>query len=416
MPIGPLYVVSKTRRQLIFFWSYVEWGGAQIYLLAIMKQAKHDWNVKVVLPRASSPEIVGFIKAVGVDYDFIDFSLDLKPAHTLKRKLERQWHRIRAELLTFKHLRRYDLRESILHIDAIPWQSWILLFLLTLHGNVFVTIHNALPQAVPKWRRLVWKTRLNFLAGLERFHFFAANQHALDSLKEFVRRDHWSKLKLTRAAIDPVEINNIANTELDRRAILEKHGMPGDKFIVLCVGQFVDRKGRWIFLAAAQKLAEEHQDILFLWLSPKPPDIQERSKIQEYGLNDRFRLVLSACIGTRREDVLNFFRIADIFVLPSLWEGLPIAILEAMALGIPTVSTSVNAIPEAIKDLETGILVKPGDSDALANAIDRIKTDESLRRSLAKSGRDHVLEHFDERLTARIALDAYERCFLTAGR
>ena len=135
------------------------------------------------------------------------------------------------------------------------------------------------------------------------------------------------------------------------------------------------------------------------------------SKINEYGLNDAFRLILSESVGKDHLDVLKFFRIADVFALPSFVEGLPIALLEAMAMGVPSVSTNVYAIPEAIKNNETGILIEAGDSEALANAILALKSDAKLRQRLVKDGRDHVLKHFDEREVAKIVLAAYEESF-----
>ena len=67
-------------------------------------------------------------------------------------------------------------------------------------------------------------------------------------------------------------------------------------------------------------------------------------------------------IGTEHVDLFKLLRLADVFALPSYVEGLPISIIEAMALGIPTISTNINAIPEAIKHLETGILIEAGNS------------------------------------------------------
>jgi glycosyltransferase involved in cell wall biosynthesis len=92
-------------------------------------------------------------------------------------------------------------------------------------------------------------------------------------------------------------------------------------------------------------------------------------------------------------------------------EGLPISILEAMALGIPTVSTNINGIPEAIKHLETGYLIEPGSSDALMNAVLEIKNDERLREKLSKNGREYVLNKFNEKAVAQIALERYSNSF-----
>ena len=108
----------------------------------------------------------------------------------------------------------------------------------------------------------------------------------------------------------------------------------------------------------------EESRCILSWL-PSIPSREDQKKIDDFGLGSNFRLVLSDQIGVERIDVLRFFTIADVFVLPSFVEGLPIALLEAVAMGIPSISTNVYGIPEAIKHDETGLLVEPGDADEL---------------------------------------------------
>jgi glycosyltransferase involved in cell wall biosynthesis len=79
-----------------------------------------------------------------------------------------------------------------------------------------------------------------------------------------------------------------------------------------------------------------------------------------------------------------------------------------MALGLPSISTNVYAIPEAIRHLDTGMLIEAGDSDALAKAIFKLKNDRELRDKLSNNGRKHVITNFDERDVARIAIKSYE--------
>jgi glycosyltransferase involved in cell wall biosynthesis len=106
---------------------------------------------------------------------------------------------------------------------------------------------------------------------------------------------------------------------------------------------------------------------------------------------------------------------ADIFALPSYVEGLPIALLEAMALGLPCVPTNVYAIPEAIRDGETGLLVERGDPRALAKAILALRDDRDLRLRLGEKGREHVLNQFDERTAAACAIQAYREALNDGG-
>jgi glycosyltransferase involved in cell wall biosynthesis len=218
----------------------------------------------------------------------------------------------------------------------------------------------------------------------------------------------WDRIKVTFTAVNPPQIDEALDAAFDRPETLERHNISPDDFVVLCVGNFVDRKGRWIFLDAARRVCESDPDVAFVWLTPQLPSLEDQERIKEYDVGNKFRLVHSAALGTERLDILSFFRIADVFTLPSYVEGLPIALLEAMALKRPSISTNVYAIPEAVKDLETGLLIEPGDADGLAHAILKLKDDPILRAKLSEAGRKFVIASFDEREAAATAIAQYE--------
>ena len=286
--------MTEPKRKLIFLWTYTEWGGAQIYLLAVMKRAKELFDIVVVLPRESMPDILGFLDRIQIQYDFIDACLDTSPAPTIAAKIRRQWRRIYAEWTSFQYLMRYDLSDSILHIETAPWQSWILLTALAIRrAHVFVTMHNIMPRS-SAWRELIWKIRMQFVSRLPRFHIFPSNQDTKDRLKGWVSNKFFDEMEVTYTAVNPVEIGEAASAELDVAETRRKHGLDPNKFLVLCVGQFIDRKGRWVFLDAARQIAAGHDDIAFAWMTPKIPDAADQAKIAEYGLGDTFKLILSA--------------------------------------------------------------------------------------------------------------------------
>ena len=271
-------------REVILSWSYIEWGGAQIYFLSIIKNAPLNWRFTIVLPKNSKPDIIKFFEPYGVKFEFFDNSYGLFEAHGFVGKLKRQWQRICSEYSAYRKLRGMNLENKILHIENAPWQSWILIFMLTRLGNIFVTMHNALTENVPNWRKKVWSWRLNFLMKQPNFHFYAANQDAIESLRRFVKPEHREKFVLTRASINPREIEKVLQNDFDRSSLLKKHDLPADKFIVLCVGQFVDRKGRWIFLDAVRKIAQNEKGVFFVWLMPQLPDENEQKRIDEVGV------------------------------------------------------------------------------------------------------------------------------------
>lgn len=105
---------------------------------------------------------------------------------------------------------------------------------------------------------------------------------------------------------------------------------------------------------------------------------------RELNLGDRVTLVGRV----DRPELLREFGRADVFVLPSLFDSFPVALLEAMAAGLPVLATRVGGVPDVVEDGRTGMLVPPGDAASLARALDALAADESLRRSMGRAGRE----------------------------
>lgn len=114
-----------------------------------------------------------------------------------------------------------------------------------------------------------------------------------------------------------------------------------------------------------------------------------------------------------REDVPDLLAGADVFVLSSRSEGLPLSILEAMAAGLPVVASAVGGIPELVVDGETGFLVPPGDPRALADALGRLLAAVELRRAFGRAGRARVERAFSVAAARQAHVELYER--LLAG-
>ena len=395
--------------KLIFVWNYLEWGGAQIYFIGIMKLAKAEWDITVVLPEGSDAKLLGFLDTAGIRYEFLKGSFDLAPADDIGRKIERRITILRSEINVFRHLRKFYLKNSILHIEAAPWQSATLLTALSLlrGANIFVTMHNALPDA-SRWRELVWKIKIGVVSRLPKLRAFTSNQDTKKRFRRWVNKAFFDTIRVTYTTVNPPEIDAIRDDGGDRSLIRKWVGIPEDVFVVLCVGQFIDRKGRWIFLEAAQKVVEDRPDIHFAWITSSEVTTSEMERIAGYKLGDNFNLVNASSVGNERKDILSAYAAADVFALPSYIEGLPVALLEAMAMGVASISTEIYAIPEAIKHEETGLLINPGRADELFNAIVQLYEDAALRERLAQNGRDFVIANFDEREASKIAIDAYK--------
>jgi glycosyltransferase involved in cell wall biosynthesis len=166
----------------------------------------------------------------------------------------------------------------------------------------------------------------------------------------------------------------------------------GAGFVALIVGHLSEVKGYPWFVEAARRVAEALPQVRFLALGGETASPGYRVRLEEKiagsGLGDRFEL-----LGWR-DDVAGVLRAADVMVLPSLAEGLPIAILEAMACARPVIGTTVNGIPEAVVDGVNGFVVPPRDAEALARAILKLARDPQLAAAMGREGRKRAVQDY----------------------
>lgn len=170
---------------------------------------------------------------------------------------------------------------------------------------------------------------------------------------------------------------------LDRAQVRRAFAIRDDQQAIAVVARLAEQKGHATLLTAVSQLACREQ-VKFVLFGDGPLRDSLVRTASELGVGD---LVTFAGMRTNITALLPAF---DIFVLPSLWEGLPIAVLEAMTVGVPVIATAVAATPEVVKDGETGLLVPPGHSEALAAAICRLVSDAGLRRRLAAAAAARV--------------------------
>lgn len=199
------------------------------------------------------------------------------------------------------------------------------------------------------------------------------------SWEEFLCRDIGVDREKVVTIYNAVPIPDVARqTEPDVRCRL------------LFLGRLEERKGADRFLHALRSLEVEGLD----WTAVMAGDGQiDRYRELAEDLNLMRRVRFTGWLD--RDAVAGLMRASDVLVLPSLNEGLPMAILESMAHGLAVITTPVGAIPDVIHDEETGLLVPPGDSHALATALRRIISDRELRLRLGRNARKLAESEFD---------------------
>jgi glycosyltransferase involved in cell wall biosynthesis len=210
-----------------------------------------------------------------------------------------------------------------------------------------------------------------------------------------------------------VTVHNGADVE----AIVPRDGGDGSgKVRLLTVGRISPEKGTHVLLEAFAKVAANRPEVELHvigkeGLPPREmlmeldtdPHVLALTPLYRAGYLERLQSALPPQIRSRvhfhewlrHDELAARYAAADAFVFPSIWNepfGIPVA--EAMAAGLPVVATAVGGIPEIVVDGETGILVRPGDSDSLADALDAIVSGETLRADLGRAGRRRAVERF----------------------
>jgi glycosyltransferase involved in cell wall biosynthesis len=183
--------------------------------------------------------------------------------------------------------------------------------------------------------------------------------------------------------------------------IREGLGIPAEAPVVGTVANFKAHKGYEYLLKAAALVKREASDTRFVLVGQGP--VEKRAREQAHGL----ALDGMVTFAGFREDAPRVTATFDVFALASTTEGLPIALLEAMALGKAVVATHVGGIPEVIDHARGGLLVPPGDPRALADAILALLRDQELRQQLGNGARKRAAD-FDIRKAVRRMESVYE--------
>jgi glycosyltransferase involved in cell wall biosynthesis len=166
-----------------------------------------------------------------------------------------------------------------------------------------------------------------------------------------------------------------------RDGVREELGIPSDAPVVGTVANFKTHKRLDRLLFAAERVRDEVPDVRFILVGQGPLEGELRRLANERGLND---IVIFTGF---REDAPRVASTFDVFALSSEHEGLSIALVEALALGRPSVVPRVGGLAEVIEDKKQGILVPDGDVSSLANGITRLLRDPTLRAEMGEAGR-----------------------------
>jgi len=335
-------------------------GGAEVMLLHLAEELRNRGHR--VVPFLPSYKI-GWLGEQFRDRGFepvpflVRRALDLRHLRELVRDLDR--HKVDVLHSHEFHMAVYGTAASKLlrrrHV-------------ITMHGN----------QSMTSARRRRVALRLAFRAS-----------HATVAVSEDTRRHLLESLSIPSSRVCTIP-NGVpapgGNPEGPRR----EFGISGEEVVFVAAGNLTPRKGHIVLLHALAQLTKEGCTVPWrLIIAGEGPERQKlESFLTESGLADRVHL------PGYRSDVNDLQAAGHVTVMPSLWEGLPLAILEGMHSGNAIVASRTSGIPEAVRDEVDGLLTPPGDVNALASALRRLLEDRALLQRLAASSEERARSHF----------------------
>jgi glycosyltransferase involved in cell wall biosynthesis len=215
---------------------------------------------------------------------------------------------------------------------------------------------------------------------------------------------------------DPIVVPNgvsVSVSDEDRRAAREELGASKGTLLIIHVGNIRPHKGHNNLIRAVALLKDMIDDFLVVSIGGEKyeGDVARIEQVaSEAGVADVFRVL------GRKENALSFVAASNIMANPSDHEGLPLAILEAMSLGKPVVATAVGGVPSVIESGVNGLLVPPGDPQALAASLKELADDESLRQRLGAQAKADALAKHGLEAMVRSVEKIYEEVLAAPAR
>jgi glycosyltransferase involved in cell wall biosynthesis len=190
---------------------------------------------------------------------------------------------------------------------------------------------------------------------------------------------------------------------VDHALVRRELGLEPDASLIVTVATLKPQKGHRYLIEAAANLVRRYPKVCYLLVGDGELRAELEAQVKAFGLSERILF-----LGSRR-DVARILTVSDLFVLPSLWEGFSMALLEAMAAGKPVVVTRVSGTSQVIVDGETGVMVSPGDSNALEHAIAALLSNPARAQALGEAAYRHVEGHFGMKIKAAEYAALYHR-------
>lgn len=282
----------------------------------------------------------------------------------------RIYHRLHRALKEY----RPDIVHTHLHVLRYALPSLLLLK----HMALLHTVHNLAEREIEPRARCIQRYALNH--GVVPI---AVSEEVARSLKRLYG------MQRCRVIPNGIPTNHYAHPQVAREEWRAREGFGEDQVLFTCVARFWPQKNHALLLKAfAQGPASDaNAHLVLVGEGSLQEQLEEQAK--SIGLARKVHF-----LGLR-SDIPDVLGAMDAFVLSSDWEGNPLSVMEAMAAGLPIVSTAVGGVPDLFASGKEGFLVKQGDEQGLANAMRSLLSDAEIRRSMGAAAARRARQHFD---------------------
>jgi glycosyltransferase involved in cell wall biosynthesis len=277
-------------------------------------------------------------------------------------------------------------------------QTWV--FAANAYGRVAARLAKVPVVVTAEMAVDLWKSRGHLAIDRALAHWCDRVVGNSNAVVDFYRRAGIPESKLE---LIPSGIGGEEPPEVDKAAIRASFGWPADAPVVLFAGRLMPQKGVRDLIAAIDLLQHVRPKLRTLIVGGGPLKSELEETAHDFELDERVRFL------GHRDDVPRLLAAADLLVLPSLYEGLPNVVLEAMRFSKPVVATAAPGTTEVVADAETGLLVPIGNPPVLAKAIRDVTDDPALARRLGEAGRARVEREFGVDLMVERFAALYER-------
>jgi glycosyltransferase involved in cell wall biosynthesis len=379
-------------------------GGAQEVVRTLAKYLEQCGQVPVVCSFKDGP-LRQEIERMGIPveilpkkrYSILAFPQFVVEMIRLRKALAGLVEKYQIDVIQTHLLRSLDFLVLTLRLEAKrPLVFW------TVHNDKFTLQAEDLPELkwllIPKRWAHLWLYRL---ASIWVDGFIAVSPQVEASIMKDINPIR----KKVTTICNGVDVSRYTH-QVDRAGVRARLGLSESDCLVIVVGTLKEQKGHRILIEAAPEIIDRYPRLQILLVGDGALRAELQTQVSTAGIDRHVSF-----LGTRG-DIPELLGASDLFVLPSLWEGLPMALIEAMASGLPIVATSVSGTRQVMVSGETGLLVPPGDPIRLKEAIIFLLADQRRAKQMGHL----ALRRIEASFSARKQAEDHIALYRTVGR